>query len=106
MLLAVLLLVAGLLVFRRSPASRRLHRIYAWVKIPVALAGAVGIGWMYGSLVGAFTAMPGQGQPAATMVFWMYTIGAAVLGCAYPVGLLFALRSSQVRAYYNSISPG
>jgi hypothetical protein len=105
-LLAVLLLVAGILVFRRSPVSLRLHRIYAWAKLPAALAGAVGVGWMYSSFVGAFTPRAAQGQSAESVVFWMWAVGAAVLSCAYPVGLLIALRSRQVRAYYNSISGG
>ncbi len=105
-LLAVLLLVAGILVFRRSPLSLRLHRIYAWVKIPLAVAGGIGIGWMYSSFLGAFTPRAAQGQSAASAVFWIYGVGAAVLSAAYPVGLLIALRSRQVRAYYNSISGG
>jgi hypothetical protein len=37
-------------------------------------------------------------------VFWTWAVGSAAVGCAYPIGLLFALRSKQVRAYYNSIS--
>jgi hypothetical protein len=105
-LLAVLLLVAGILVFRRSPLSRKLHRIYAWLKIPAAVAGGIGIGWMYSSFVGAFAPRGTQGPSAAALVFWMYAVGAAVLGSAYPVGLLITLRSMQVRAYYNSISSG
>jgi hypothetical protein len=103
-LLAVLLLVAGILVFRRSPASRRLHRIYAWAKLPLALAGAVGVGWMFDSFMTAFAPRPPPGQPGPSMMFWTWTIGATVLSCAYSIGLLIALRSRTVRAYYNSIS--
>jgi hypothetical protein len=105
-LLAVLLLVAGILVFRRSPVSLRLHRIYAWTKLPLAVAGALGIGWMYGSFLSAFTPRPAPGQSSLSAVFWTWAIGAIALSCGYPIGLLIALRSRQVRAYYNSISGG
>jgi hypothetical protein len=102
-LLAILLLVAGLLVFRRSHLSPRLHRIYLWLKIPTALAGAVGIGWLYGSFLGAFAPGAGQGSSVEWAVFWTWALGAAALGCAYPIGLFFALRSRQVRAYYAGV---
>lgn len=103
LLLAVLLLVAGILVFRGSPSALRLHRIYAWLKIPTAVAGGVGIGWLFGSFIGAFSPGAGRGNAVELTVFWTWTLGAAALGCAYPIGLLFALRSRQVRAYYTSV---
>ena len=49
-LLAIFLIVAGAFVFRDAPGrsrGRRLHRIWAAVKIPVALAAAVGLWWMF-----------------------------------------------------------
>ena len=106
LLLALLLLVAGILVFRRSALSARLHRIYAWLKIPTAVAGGIGLGWLFGAFVGAVSAPARAGSPADTGVFWTLGVSAAILGCAYPVGLLLALRSQRVRSYYNSISAG
>ena len=72
------------------------------LKLPLLLY-RTGLGWLFASFVGAFT--PGN-QAAEMSVFWTWALGAAALGCAYPIGLFFALRSAQVRAYYNSISTG
>jgi len=51
--LAVLLLIAGIQVFRNSPGAARLHRIFAIVKIPVGVFGAAAIGLMYGQMLGS-----------------------------------------------------
>jgi hypothetical protein len=104
LVLALVLLVAGLMVFRQSPKSRPLHRFYAWLKIPVALAGAAGMAWMYGAFVGAFSPPVARGASPGAVVFWMWAAGMGVVGCGYSVAVLLVLRSRRVRGYYNSIS--
>ena len=95
--LAVLLLVAGILVLSRSTKGRRLHLIYAWLKIPVAVAASLLLGTIMSHLGSAFaTTAAGSSLGAG----WM--VGTMVLGCLYPVALLIALNTRTVRDYYHS----
>jgi hypothetical protein len=92
-LLAVYLFVCGILVLRQSWYGARLHWLYVWVKLPLVLAGLSVSIWLMRSM---------QWPPGIplTMLIWM-ALGTAALGLAYPVGLIFALRSRPVRAYYS-----
>jgi hypothetical protein len=102
--LAVLLMVAGILTMRQSPKARRLHYYFAWAKIPLSLLGGAAYGWMMMQFMTPL--MSASGTPAPLnpwLFFWIYAAFPVVLGCAYPIGLLIALRSRSVRAYYNSI---
>jgi hypothetical protein len=100
LILAVILGIAGIMVFGRSAKAAKLHRWYAWGKIPFALIGATGLGLMYRAM---FSSMgPGVGfspNYMAIMMFGFY----AVLGLAYPIALLIVLRTSSVRNYYASV---
>jgi hypothetical protein len=105
--LAVLLLVAGIQVFRNSPGAARLHRIFAVIKIPVGLAGAAAVAMMNGQIVvsmssGRSGAGSGSGGATYSIVIG-YFLFYALLSCAYPVALLIVLRTRTVRAYYQSV---
>jgi hypothetical protein len=104
--LAVMLLVAGIMVTARSPRARRLHLIYACVKIPVALGGGMAFAWLMGQLVGSVAAAtPGATAATNTVVLvWGLVLGG--VGCIYPVALLIALNARSVREYYNSVAAG
>ena len=102
--LAVLLLVAGIMVLRQSPSGRRLHLIYAVLKIPVALAAGLSFAYAMHQMMSGFAA---AGAP--TGVGWGVSLWAAVpaaLGCLYPVALLIALNTRTVREYYHSVAEG
>jgi hypothetical protein len=92
--LAVLLLAAGIVTLTQSQLGRRLHLIYAWVKIPVAMVTAVASAW---AVQGYFAAMPGGSPGPVTLVMM---VGAILLGCAYPVALLIVYRTKTMREYY------
>jgi len=99
--LAILLLVAGIATLRHSRRSLRMHQIYGWAKIPLCIVGGIAYGWVLSDFV---TGMPGAGLAGSgRMLFVMYSGFIAVLGIAYPIGLLIALRSRVVRGYYHSI---
>ena len=85
---AAYLLVIGILTVRRSRGGRLLHWVFVGVKLPVA-AGAVVAGVCLGQSAGG----------AGTAVWWA---APALVGMAYPVGLVFALCSRSVRDYYGS----
>jgi hypothetical protein len=52
--------------------------------------------------------MPGGGGGAAPQlaVFSMWGAVLTVLGLAFPIALLIALRSRTVRDFFNSVAPG
>lgn len=106
--LAVYLLIVGIMVFRGSFHCPRLLRIYAFIKIPLAVVAGIGLSMfgyviskaiMSGPLVGTTTA---QIDSMRTR-FIAGGVAATLLGLAFPIGLLLALRSQRVRAYFNSV---
>ena len=95
--LAVYLLVCGILTLRQSPRARRLHFIYAFVKVPLAItAGLAAAGVARDLMAGMAGAAPG------TTGFSLFSgITPIVLGCAYPLALLVVLNTRTVRDYYR-----
>ncbi|HEV2295608.1 MAG TPA: hypothetical protein VGR35_17300 [Tepidisphaeraceae bacterium] len=99
--LAIYLLVIGILMLRQHPRAGRLHKIYAWVKIPVAIVG--GIAWVL--LWTSFATLGTGTAPAATSPgFVIGCIVAVLAGCAYPIAILIALRTRAVREYYATVT--
>lgn len=98
--LAILLMVAGIQTVRQAPSGRRLHLIWAWVKIPEAILGWAAWGWMYSEwmsgMIGAFPA-----RSASIVGFWIAAAGLALVSLIYPISLLIVFRTRQVRDYYN-----
>jgi hypothetical protein len=99
--LAILLLVAGILVLRQSPTGRRLHLIYAGVKLPLAIAGGIGIVWLAAGMANTFNSGTG-GPPGAPPQAIGWGIALAVGGAIYPLALLIALNTRGVRDYYRA----
>lgn len=103
--LAVLLLVAGILTLGRSPGGRRLHLVYACLKIPAALAGGFAIAHVMYELSSGPSA---GGQPSGTAARGAASVLMAVaptlLACIYPVVLLAVLNTKSVRDYFRSIA--
>jgi hypothetical protein len=98
--LAVLLIVAGTLVLRDHHLGRRLHVIWAWVKIPAALLGAI-VAWRQTS--GMFVNMPatpGVTPQYMSMTMLVTSFIQAGVACAYPVGVLIVMKTQAVRDYY------
>lgn len=105
LLLAVLLIVAGVFVLRDHRLGRRLHLIWAWIKIPVSLLGAV-VYWQTMSTF--FASMPAGTAPGVTpqyMSSMMLITGLVQAGvaCAYPLGVLIVMKTRTVRDFYASL---
>jgi hypothetical protein len=94
--LAIYLLVIGILVFRGSPNSARQHRIYAIIKIPLALLAGFAWGYVWHQMMASMPFRSG----GLGAVFVGYAIVMALLSMGYPIGLLFALQSRKVREFY------
>jgi hypothetical protein len=93
-LLAIYLIVAGAIVLKGSFIGARLHWIYVLIKLPLALLSALlAILWI-AELAGDIGP---RGVGYAT--FWIVAV--AVLSLAYPVVLLFVLRSRTVREFFD-----
>jgi len=103
-LLAVYLLVSGVVTLRNSPSGGKLHRIYAWIKILVTLGTATATWWMWDDFYGGImTPTPGSPNPPFGMVSTMMTGFGVLVGLAYPIALLFMLRSKSAREYYSPV---
>ena len=98
LLLAVYLLICGIFTLRQSDKGATLHWIYVVIKIPAALLGAVTTGWVWWQFISSFNA---NNPPFDKLTIAMAIL--AALGCAYPVALLFVLRSRGVREYYGGV---
>ena len=94
--LAVYLLVCGIMTLRQSPRARRLHLIYSFIKIPLAVTAGVAAAMVSRDLMASIAI---GGTPAGASLFSGIVPG--VLGCAYPVALLITLNLKQVREYYG-----
>lgn len=104
--LAIYLLIVGILAFRPGRRVPLLLRIYAVLKIPLALLAGVGVPLMVYQLADSAmksTANTG-GVPAAplpTGPFIGWGIGIALLGVAFPVAVLIVLATRTGKAYYS-----
>jgi hypothetical protein len=107
--LAIYLLIVGIMVLRGSFSSPRLLRIYALIKIPLAIVGGIGLAMLAYALSNGLTnnpAMGMSGSPASPKAAYVIAgVVATLIGLALPIGLLIALRSKTVRGYYNSVAP-
>ena len=87
--LSIYLLVIGILTLRNSPAGGTMHKVYAWLKILLAIVGGAGLWWL---IVGS-----GGTAPWA----WVSGVLTMVLGLIYPIILLLVLPSKSVKEWYT-----
>jgi hypothetical protein len=107
--LAIYLLVVGILTMRQRPSTRRLHLIYAALKIPLAVLAAVGWFLFIDDLTRSMTAVasmgPGASSPplvgASSAGAMAIAIMLGLAACAYPVALLILMNMRNVREYYR-----
>lgn len=102
--LAIYLLTIGILTLRGSPNARRLHQIYAAVKIPLAVAGAVAFAWLMSELAQFLQASGGGGAVASPglSTFTTISVTLAGMGTIYPLVLLIVLRRKALRDYFDA----
>lgn len=95
MLLAIYLLVIGIMVVSNSPRGRRLHLIYAYLKLPLAIITAIASALMMQQLfagTGAGIAM-NVGMSVSLIVNMLFA-------CMYPIAVLIVMNTRTVRRYY------
>lgn len=103
LLLAILLLIAGILVLKQSPRGRKLHLIYALVKIPIVILGVIGWTWIIRDIVSAIQTSVGATAPmSSAKPMAGFTIAFAVVALIYPIALLIVMNTRSVKEYYAS----
>jgi hypothetical protein len=106
-LLAVFLCFAGVQVFREARQAAGAHRIYAWVKLPIAIASAIVWAWLWSSFLKSIqTATGGTLTPNQSFAIKMVTLAGIAIGLSgaiYPIVLLLALRGRTMRDYYGGV---
>jgi hypothetical protein len=103
--LAIYLIVVGIIVLRGSFHAPRLLRIYGWTKIVLAIVAGVGMGTMMYQFYSGMSNMPGVAGSGASLgpIGAIYGIVLGLLGLAFPIGVLIALRSRTVQSYFNAV---
>jgi hypothetical protein len=100
MAMAVFLFAAGIRALGGSRKSVGMHRAYAGVKLFLAFAAAVGVGWLSGQMkdldAAFYRAAP---EPAGILGYLGPGLVMLVVGIAYPVLLLLLLRGRGVEAF-------
>lgn len=96
--LAVLLLTTGILTIRNSPKAQTLHWVYALLKLPVAIVGAVAFAWVAGDLFGGVNRMSNTADENwfATVALWI-----GIAGAIYPLIVIAVLCVPVVRDYFG-----
>ena len=103
-LLAGVLLAAGILAVRGSAKARPFHQRWALARIATALAGAGLTFWMMREMFGGFGPMFGGGVTAtgyAGVYAGVYAGFGLLISLAYPIAVLNVLRVGPVRRYFD-----
>jgi len=101
--LAILLLIAGIQTLRGSCSGSLLHRIFAWIKLPIAffsVIAAVALAQEIGQNMGASTTLFDQ---PFSLVAPTIILVVALLSVAYPILLLIVFRHPKVRTFYRRV---
>ncbi len=100
--LAVFLLLSGIFLLKESPRGRRLHQIFALIKIPLAVIAIAGFSWMMADLTSNMRRFPGGSGPSDGFVTFGIVLSAA--GLIYPIALLIIMHTKTVREYYRTMT--
>ena len=98
-LLAILLLVAGIMFLRGRPTGIKLHRIWAWIKLPLAIGGAIWFGLTIREWQFASAANPSSVGAASLLA----GVGLGLLSLAWPVIVLVVMRARSVREHFANV---
>jgi hypothetical protein len=101
---AVLLLISGIRTLQSRKSGRRLHLIWAWIKIPLALFGGVAIGVVTAAMFDsiATTAPAGIGSMRLGWMGLLQGLMQAGFAMLYPVAVLIVLNLRPVRDWFAS----
>lgn len=103
--LAVLLLIAGIATLRSKAAGQSLHRLWGILKIPVAVLGAVAAGMLQAEMMKSVMAsMPIPNAPIN--MTWIGVVQGAFMllfSLIYPITVLCLLRLKSFREFFDRV---
>jgi hypothetical protein len=109
--LGIFLMIVGILVFKASPGGRKHHWWFVYAKIPLVILYFAS--WMvltttfFNGMFAMATRTAGATPPGAasalTLGMSIWLGGLSLLALAYPISLIFVLRSRSVREWYSSM---
>ena len=102
--LALLLLIAGIFTVQSKALGRRLHLVWAWLKLASAVFGAIATYTMYVEIMKLSAASGGANTVPANsiaIVMALMSIGVAVL---YPIAVLIVMNLRSVKNYLASVA--
>ncbi len=109
--LASLHLAAAVQTFRNRVIAPRLHCLFAILKIPVSILGAIA-SWMIATemvndMNNAMKAVYGSVAKTSTVGFLpLPSLFAAIIACTYAIALLVIFTSPDVKRYYDGLRNG
>ncbi len=107
MLAAGVLLAAGIQILRNARSGNRLHWIYIAIKVPVTLLVAVATYLFTRSIMNNVAASAPAGALGSSFTEIMVpvqTLLGAAMSLAYPITLVFLLRTRTAREYFASLT--
>jgi len=99
-LLAIVLLIAGIALLGYRPRGRRLHLVWAWIKLPLALAAAAAYFWM--NMDGKLELAKGV-TPLTRWVLEHPEFVTSALVALYALMLIIVLNLPFVRGYFREV---
>jgi len=102
-LLAFLLLIAGIQTVRGSRSGSLLHRIYAYIKLPLTILGAIAAVALSQKVSQDSSANATLFDTPFSLVTPGIILAVALLSAAYPILLLIVFRHPKVRTFYRRV---
>lgn len=100
-LLSILLLIAGILTLRGNKGGRRSHLWWAWMKLPVAVFGAVGVGSLVYEFAEAGAQNGGTPNPSGSVaVGVMWGVIQGLLSVGYILAVLIVMNLQRTRDWF------
>jgi|GEM_PF-4768646 len=102
-LLAFLLLIAGIQTLRGSRSGSLLHHIYAYIKLPLTILGAIAAVALSQKVSQDSAGNATLFDTPFSLVTPTIILAVALLSVAYPILLLIVFRQSKVRTFYRRV---
>ena len=101
--LAFLLLIAGIQTLRGSRSGSVLHRIFAWIKLPLAVLGLIAAIALSQEMSQNFAASASFYSSPSSSFTPTIILLVALLSAVYPILLLIVFGQPKVRTFYQSV---
>ncbi len=105
LILGLLLVVAGAQVLRNAPSGRKLHMIWAVIKLPIIALTAVASAWLTSSTLSSFAGVPTASAGLVKGIGLGSVAVFAFLQLVYPVAVLIVMNTPVAKQWFAA-DPG